>query len=130
MSEYRYTSNIGLPGITANLLINKEFGLNLKHEYDSYKCKDYEIILDGDMAYIYFKEFHISFIKETMNKISYALGYNDKWDALKLMPNENNENYMQIHNLIDYDFEKVWQEANDSYIEEEYDSDKFEEKEK
>ncbi len=82
MSEYRYTTNIGLPGITANVLLNKEFGLNLKPEYDSYKCDEYEIILDGDMAFIHFKELCIPFIRHTMDRMSNALGY-DKyyWDV-------------------------------------------------
>jgi hypothetical protein len=82
MSEYRYTTNIGLPGITANVLLNKEFGLNLKPEYDSYKCDEYEIILDGDMAFIHFRELCIPFIRRTMDRMSNALGY-DKyyWDV-------------------------------------------------
>ena len=82
MSEYRYTTNIGLPGSNANVLLNRKLGFNLKPEYDSYKCDEYEIILDGDMAFIHFKELCIPFIRHTMDEMSYALGY-DKyyWDV-------------------------------------------------
>jgi hypothetical protein len=125
MSEYRYTTNIGLPGITANVLLNKEFGLNLKPEYDSYKCNKYEIILDGDMAFIHFKELCIPFIRRTMDRMSNALGY-DKyyWDVRDELEDKDIEE--EEEEIVVEEEEEVFT-ANENQLseekEQEYDSD-------
>ena len=116
MSEYRYTTNIGLPYITANVLLNKEFGLNLKPEYDSYKCDEYEIILDGDMAFIQFKELCIPFIRHTMDRMSNALGY-DKyyWDVRDELEDKDIEEKEEEEEIVVEEEEEIVFEEEENY---------------
>ena len=64
--------------------------INLKTNYDEYECEDYQISLDSDMAFVYFKEPNKALIRRTMDTIAYALGEDEyHWD-LRNQKNDRN----------------------------------------
>lgn len=77
---FRYHADIGFENSKAYKFINKAFGIELKSNTDEYKCADYELTLDYNVAYVYFKEPNMPFIREIMHKIANALSeYKDCW---------------------------------------------------
>ncbi len=54
VNEWKYCSDQMLAGDNAYKMINRAFKINLKDNFDSYTCKDYEISMDGDIAFVYF----------------------------------------------------------------------------
>jgi len=81
MSNYHYLATIGFECGNAYKLINRAMNINLKTNYDEYECEDYQISLDSDMAFVYFKEPNKALIRRTMDTIAYALGEDQYcWD--------------------------------------------------
>ena len=81
MSSYHYLATIGFECGNAYKLINRAMNINLKTNYDEYECEDYQISLDSDMAFVYFKEPNKALIRRTMDTIAYALGEDEYcWD--------------------------------------------------
>ena len=81
MSNYRYIATVGFECSNAFKLINRAMNINLKTNYDEYECEDYQINLDNDMAFVYFKEPNKALIRRTMDTIAYALGEDQYcWD--------------------------------------------------
>jgi hypothetical protein len=81
MSNYHYLATIGFECGNAYKLINRAMNINLKTNYDEYECEDYQISLDSDMAFVYFKEPNKALIRRTMDTIAYALGEDEYcWD--------------------------------------------------
>ena len=81
MSNYHYIASIGFECGNAYKLINRAMNINLKTNYDEYECEDYQISLDSDMAFVYFKEPNKALIRRTMDTIAYALGEDEYcWD--------------------------------------------------
>ena len=81
MSGYNYLATIGFECGNAYKLINRAMNINLKTNYDEYECEDYQISLDSDMAFVYFKEPNKALIRRTMDTIAYALGEDEYcWD--------------------------------------------------
>jgi len=159
MSEYRYTANIELPEITSNVLLNRAFKFNLNSPYDSYKCDDYEIILDGNMAFVHcddyniildgnmafvhFKELCIPFIRHTMDTMACALNTEYNWNVRDKLENKDieeiytendfiemsQENFMLIHNKIKEEIEEAKREKKENNVTVVCDSDYESEKE-
>ena len=81
MSNYHYVASVGFECGNAYKLINRAMNINLKTNYDEYECEDYQISLDSDMAFVYFKEPNKALIRRTMDTIAYALGEDEyHWD--------------------------------------------------
>ncbi len=81
MSNYNYIATVGFECGNAYKLINRAMNINLKTNYDEYECEDYQISLDSDMAFVYFKEPNKALIRRTMDTIAYALGEDEyHWD--------------------------------------------------
>lgn len=77
---FRYHADIGFENSNAYKSINKAFGIKLKSNTDDYKCADYELTLDYNVAYVHFKEPNMPFIREIMHKIADAFCEdNDNW---------------------------------------------------
>jgi hypothetical protein len=159
MFKYRYTANIELPEITSNVLLNRAFKFNLNSPYDSYKCDDYEIILDGNMAFVHcddyniildgnmafvhFKELCIPFIRHTMDTMACALNTEYNWNVRDKLENKDieeiytendfiempQENFMQIHNKIKEEIEEAKREKKENNVTVVCDSDYESEKE-
>ena len=81
MSNYHYLATIGFECGNAYKLINRAMNINLKTNYSDYECEDYQISLDNDIAFVYFKEPNKALIRRTMDTIAYALGEDEYyWD--------------------------------------------------
>ena len=81
MSNYHYLATIGFECGNAYKLINRAMNINLKTNYSDYECEDYQISLDNDIAFVYFKEPNKALIRRTMDTIAYALGEDQYcWD--------------------------------------------------
>jgi len=81
MSNYHYIATVGFECSNAFKLINRAMNINLNTNYDEYECEDYQISLDNDMAFVYFKEPNKALIRRTMDTIAYALGEDQYcWD--------------------------------------------------
>lgn len=77
--EYRYQATFGLNGgENSYKLLNRKLDYKLKSNTGEYSCEKYQLSLDYDIGYVYFKELDKTFIKETMNKLVQAFG-DDKW---------------------------------------------------
>ena len=62
-------------------LINTALNIKLKNNYDEYECNDYLITLETNMIFMYFKVPDMRFIRETMKKITDAIGQDESgWD--------------------------------------------------
>jgi hypothetical protein len=81
MSSYNYIATVGFECSNAYKLINRAMNIDLKTNYDEYECEDYQISLDNDMVFVYFKEPNKALIRRTMDTIAYALGEDEYcWD--------------------------------------------------
>ena len=81
MSSYNYIATVGFECSNAYNLINRAMNIDLKTNYDEYECEDYQISLDNDMVFVYFKEPNKALIRRTMDTIAYALGEDEYcWD--------------------------------------------------
>jgi len=81
MSSYNYIATVGFDCSNAYKLINRAMNIDLKTNYDEYECEDYQISLDNDMVFVYFKEPNKALIRRTMDTIAYALGEDEYcWD--------------------------------------------------
>ncbi len=86
---FRYRTDIGFENSKAYKYISKALNIKLKSNTDEYKCADYELSLDFNMAFVYFKEPNMTYIREIMHKIADALSedkdcwslYDDKCDC-------------------------------------------------
>jgi hypothetical protein len=62
-------------------LINTALNIQLKNNFDEYHCDDYSITLETNMIFINFKVPDMRFIRETMKKITDAMGQDESgWD--------------------------------------------------
>ena len=62
-------------------LINEALNIQLKNNCDEYECNDYLITLETNMIYLYFKVPDMRFIRDTMKKITDAIGQDESgWD--------------------------------------------------
>ena len=78
---YNYIATVGFECSNAYKLINRAMNIDLKTNYDEYECEDYQISLDNDMVFAYFKEPNKALIRRTMDTIAYALGEDEYcWD--------------------------------------------------
>lgn len=73
MSSTIYTADIGFENKNAYKCINKALKTTLKDNYDVYISSDYEIAMDGNMAFVKFNDLNKKHIIETMNKIARSL---------------------------------------------------------
>lgn len=81
MSSYNYIATVGFECSNAYKLINRAMNIDLKTNYDEYECEVYQISLDNDMVFVYFKEPNKALIRRTMDTIAYALGEDEYcWD--------------------------------------------------
>jgi hypothetical protein len=86
---FRYRTDFGFENSKAYKYISKALNIKLKSNTDEYKCADYELSLDFNMAFVYFKEPNMTYIREIMHKIADALSedkdcwslYDDKCDC-------------------------------------------------
>jgi hypothetical protein len=89
VSAFRYRTDIGFEKSKAYKYISKALNIKLKSNTHEYKCADYELSLDFNMAFVYFKEPNMTYIREIMHKIADALSedkdcwslYDDKCDC-------------------------------------------------
>ena len=62
-------------------LINTALNIQLKNNCDEHECNDYLITLETNMIFLYFKVPDMRFIRETMKKITDAIGQDESgWD--------------------------------------------------
>ena len=62
-------------------LINTALNIQLKNNCDQYECNDYLITLETNMIFLYFKVPDMRFIRDTMKKITDAIGQDESgWD--------------------------------------------------
>ena len=73
MSSTKYTADIGFENNNSYKYINKALKTTLKHNFDVYISSDYEIAMDGNMAFVKFNDLNKKHIIETMNKIARSL---------------------------------------------------------
>ena len=73
-SHYFHNSNV-------YNLINTALNIQLKNNCDEHECNDYLITLETNMIFIYFKVPDMRFIRDTMKKITDAMGQDESgWD--------------------------------------------------
>jgi hypothetical protein len=73
-SHYFHNSNV-------YNLINTALNIQLKNNCDEHECNDYLITLETNMIFLYFKVPDMRFIRETMKKITDAIGQDESgWD--------------------------------------------------
>ena len=77
MSSTIYTADIGFENNNAYKYINKALKTTLKHNFDVYISSDYEIAMDGNMAFVKFNDLNKKHIIEIMNKIARSLKMDD-----------------------------------------------------
>ena len=62
-------------------LINTALNIKLKNNCDEYHCDDFTIMLETNMIFMYFRVPDMRFIRETMKKITDAMGQDESgWD--------------------------------------------------
>ena len=67
--------------INAYNLINTALNIKLKNNCDEYDCHDYLIMLETNIIFMYFRVPDMRFIRETMKKITDAIGQDESgWD--------------------------------------------------
>jgi hypothetical protein len=73
-SHYFHNSNV-------YSLINTALNIQLKNNCDEHECNDYLITLETNMIFLYFKVPDMRFIRDTMKKITDAMGQDESgWD--------------------------------------------------
>jgi hypothetical protein len=89
MSSTKYTADIGFENNNAYKYINKALKTTLKHNFDVYIRSDYEIAMDGNMAFVKFNDLNKKHIIETMNKIARSLKMDE--NCFSVMDNNGEE---------------------------------------
>jgi hypothetical protein len=89
MSSNKYTADIGFENNNAYKYINKALRTTLKHNFDVYISSDYEIAMDGNMAFVKFNDLNKKHIIETMNKIARSLKMDE--NCFSVMDNNGEE---------------------------------------
>ena len=89
MSSNKYTADIGFENNNAYKYINKALKTTLKHNFDVYISSDYEIAMDGNMAFVKFNDLNKKHIIETMNKIARSLKMDE--NCFSVMDNNGEE---------------------------------------
>jgi hypothetical protein len=111
---FRYHADIGFENSKAFKFINKAFGIELKSNTDEYKCADYELTLDYNVAYVYFKKLNKPFIRGIMHKIADALREDkDCWSLYE----EKYECEIDIHaETYEIEEDEVLEVNSDTYV--------------
>ena len=95
-------------------LINTALNIQLKNNCDEYECNDYLITLETNMIFLYFKVPDMRFIRDTMKKITDAMGqdesgwdyYEDNLDETVYLDGTAYDNEFGSDNDIDYAVEE------------------------
>jgi hypothetical protein len=95
-------------------LINTALNIQLKNNCDEYHCHDYSITLETNMIFLNFKVPDMRFIRETMKKITDAIGQDESgWDYEQ----DNLDETVYLDGTI-YDNDTVFVNNTDYAIEE------------
>ncbi len=115
MSSTKYTAYIGFDNNkNAYKFINKALNTDLGNNYDDYSCDNYEISMDGDMAFVKFNELNKKQIIETMNKIARAL----KMDENCFSVTDSNDEEIDIFESEEEKREEIKEEIKEEKNEE------------
>jgi hypothetical protein len=115
MSSTKYTAYIGFDNNkNAYKFINKALNTDLGNNYDDYSCDNYEISMDGDMAFVKFNELNKKQIIETMNKIARSL----KMDENCFSVTDSNDEEIDIFESEEEKKEDVKEEKKEDVKEE------------
>jgi len=95
-------------------LINKALNIKLKNNGDEYECNDYLITLETNTIFISFKFPDMRFIRETMKKITDAMGQDesgwdyeeDNLDETVYLDGTAYDNNVEFYNDTDYALEE------------------------
>jgi len=118
MSSTKYTAYIGFDNNkNAYKFINKALNTDLGNNYDDYSCDNYEISMDGDMAFVKFNELNKKQIIETMNKIARSL----KMDENCFSVTDSNDEEIDIFESEEEKKEDVKEEKKEDVKEEKND---------